>query len=101
MQAIAAYPGDTITRCSLQLIAHVFLRSKEIRYGEWAEIDFDKQEWRIPVSKMKGRKRDKAANPTAYHIVPLATQAIVILREVQALTGGGRNIFFRSQNCHR
>lgn len=93
MQAIAAYPGDTVTRCSLQLIAHVFLRSKEIRYGEWVEIDFDKQEWRVPVSKMKGRKRDKAANPTAYHIVPLATQAIAILREVQAMTGGGKYIF--------
>lgn len=93
MQAIAAYPGDTITRCALQLIAHVFLRSKEIRYGEWSEIDFDKCEWRIPVAKMKGRKRDKAANPTSFHIVPLATQSVAILREVQVITGEGRYIF--------
>lgn len=93
MVAIDEYSGSPITRCALQLTAHVFLRSKEIRFAEWSEIDFDRQEWRIPLSKMKGRKRDKESSPTAYHLVPLATQAISILREVQALTGGGKYVF--------
>ncbi len=74
MRAIARYSGSPITRCALQLTAHVFLRSKEIRLAEWSEIDFDKQEWRIPIAKMKGNKRDQEANPAAYHLVPLATQ---------------------------
>jgi integrase len=93
MKAIAAYQGSTITRCALQLTAHVFLRSKEIRFAEWSEIDFGRQEWRIPLSKMKGKKRDKDANPTAFHLVPLATQTLDILREVQALTGDGKYLF--------
>lgn len=93
MKAIAAYQGSTITRCALQLTAHVFLRSKEIRFAEWSEIDFSRQEWRIPLSKMKGKKRDKDANPTAFHLVPLATQTLNILREVQALTGDGKYLF--------
>jgi integrase len=93
MKAIAAYQGSPITRCALQFTAHVFLRSKEIRFAEWSEIDFDRQEWRIPLSKMKGKKREKDANPTAFHLVPLATQTINILREVQALTGDGKYLF--------
>ena len=93
MQAIAAYPGDTITRCALQLIAHTFLRSKELRLGEWQEIDFEKREWKIPVAKMKGRKRDKEANPNGFHLVPLAEQTLAILREVQAISGDGKFIF--------
>ena len=54
MAAIDAYSGSPITRCALQLTACVFLRSKEIRFAEWSEIDFDRQEWRIPLVKMKG-----------------------------------------------
>ena len=91
--AINRYSGSPITRCALQLTAHVFLRSKEIRFAEWPEIDFERQEWRISLSKMKGRKRDKEANSTAFHLVPLATQTVSILREVQALTGGGKFVF--------
>ncbi len=93
ISAINGYSGSPITRCALQLTAHVFLRSKEIRLSEWSEIDFDRQEWRIPLAKMKGRKRDKEASSTAFHLVPLATQTIQILREVQALTGGGKLVF--------
>jgi integrase len=52
--------------------------------AEWAEIDFDKAEWRIPANKMK---------KTALHIVPLPTQTVAILRELQPLTGAGQYIF--------
>jgi len=93
MAAIDEYSGSPITRCALQIMALVFLRSKEVRFAEWSEIDFDRQEWRIPLAKMKGRKRDKEASPTAFHLVPLATQTIAILRETQALTGEGKYVF--------
>ena len=45
------------------------------------------------MSKMKGKKRDKEATQTAFHLVPLATQTVNILREVQALTGDGKYLF--------
>lgn len=93
MAAIEGYSGSPITRCALQLTAHVFLRSKEIRFAEWSEIDFGNREWRIPLAKMKGRRRDKEAEQTSYHIVPLATQSISILREIQALTREGKYVF--------
>lgn len=93
LRAIDRYPGSPLTRCALQLTTHVFLRSKEIRFAEWSEIDFEKAEWRIPLAKMKGRKRDKEASGAAYHLVPLAHQVIDILREIQALSGQGQYLF--------
>ncbi len=93
LRAIDRYPGSPLTRCALQLTVHVFLRSKEIRFAEWTEIDFDRAEWRIPLAKMKGRKRDKEAGGNPFHLVPLATQVIAILREVQALSGQGKYLF--------
>lgn len=93
MAAIDEYSGSPITRCALQFMARVFLRSKEVRFAEWSEIDFERQEWRIPLAKMKGKKRDKEASPSAFHLVPLATQTLAILREAQALTGEGKYVF--------
>lgn len=84
MRAIDGYSGSLIARCGLRLAPYVFVRPGELRHAEWNEIDFDKGEWRIPAEKMKMKEQ---------HIVPLATQAIAILREVQKLTGSGKYVF--------
>jgi len=93
MRAFDRYHGSPITKHALQLAAHVFLRSTELRLAEWTEIDFEKAEWRVPMSRMKGRKRDKEASQTAYHLVPLAKQVLLILGEIHALTGHGKYLF--------
>jgi Integrase len=69
---------------ALQLAPYVFVRAKELAAAEWAEIDFEEAEWRIPAEKMKMRQM---------HIVPLSRQAIAILRELHTLTGEGRFLF--------
>lgn len=48
------------------------------------EINLEAVESRIPAEKMKAR---------VVHIVPLSTQAVAILRELQPLTGKGRRVF--------
>jgi len=78
MRAIDHYQGTFVTRCALRLAPLVFTRSGELRKAEWAEFDLEKAEWRIPAARMKMREQ---------HIVPLSTQAIAILRELQPLTG--------------
>ena len=93
MRAIARYHGSPITKHALQLAAYVFLRSGELRHAEWSEVDFETAEWRIPAARMKARKRDKEANPAGYHLVPLSTQVVAILRDLQALTGQGKYLF--------
>ncbi len=93
MRAFDRYHGSPLTKYALQIAVHVFLRSGEIRLAEWSEIDFDKAEWRIPISRMKGKKRDKEANPAGYHLVPLARQVLLILGEIHALSGQGKYLF--------
>lgn len=69
---------------ALKLSAMVFVRPGELRTAEWAEMDLDASEWRIPGSKMK---------MGIDHLVPLSTQAVAILRGVHSLTGHGRYVF--------
>ena len=78
LRAIDAYEGAWITRCALRLAPLVFVRPGELRQAQWAEFDFEKSEWRIPATRMKMRVQ---------HIVPMSTQAIAVLRDLQPLTG--------------
>lgn len=84
LRAIHAYQGHATTCAALKLAPLVFQRPHMIREAEWAEIKLDAAEWRIPAEKMK------MAND---HIVPLARQAVEILREVKKITGEGRYVF--------
>jgi integrase len=84
MRSIFDYTGHPCTVAALKLTPLVFVRPGELRTAEWAEIDLDVAEWRIPASKMK-MKVD--------HLVPLSTQAVALLRSVQPITGHGRYVF--------
>jgi integrase len=90
LRAIQSYEGYFVTKCALQLAPLFFVRPGELRHAEWDEFNFETNEWRIPAEKMKMR---------ATHIVPLSTQAIAILQELQTITGHGQYVFpsIRSQ----
>jgi integrase len=84
LRTIDGYTGQFTTRCALRLAPLLFVRPGELRHAEWAEFDLDAAEWRIPAHKMKMREA---------HVVPLSSQAVEILRELQPLTGRGRYCF--------
>jgi integrase len=84
MRSIFDYSGHPGTVVALKLSPLVFVRPGELRTAEWAEIDFDGAEWRIPGSKMK-MKND--------HIVPLSCQAVELLRGMHPISGHGRFVF--------
>ncbi len=84
LRAADGYQGAFVTKCALRLAPLVFVRPGELRKAEWSEIELEKAEWRISAEKMKMR---------AAHIVPLSTQALAILRELQPLTGASRFVF--------
>jgi integrase len=84
LRAIDGYVGSFVTQCALRLAPLVFVRPGELRNAEWSEFDLDGAEWRIPAERMKAREP---------HIVPLAAQAVAILRELHPLTGSGRFVF--------
>jgi integrase len=84
MRDIDRYQGTHIVRALLAITPLVFQRPGEIRQMEWKEIDFDKGLWEIPASKMKMKEP---------HIVPLCSQAIAILKDIQPLTAWGDYVF--------
>lgn len=83
LKAIHGYSGHPYAAAALKLAPLVFVRLGELRSAEWIEIDLDTAEWRIPGHKMKMRND---------HIVPLAKQAVDILRAVHAMTGHGKYV---------
>ncbi len=92
LRAIDGYAGSPEVRAALKLAPLVFVRPGELRQAEWSEFDLDAEDadhqpvpyWDIPGSRMKMREP---------HLVPLAPQAVAILRELQPLTGRGRYVF--------
>jgi len=84
LRAIYDYQGQPVTKAALKLAPLVFVRPGNLRAMEWSELDFDAAEWRIPAHKVKVREP---------HVVPLATQAVTLLRELHSLTGYGPYVF--------
>lgn len=82
LRAIDGYTGSPVTTAALRLAPLVFVRPGELRTARWADIDLEAREWRFIASK--------TGTP---HIVPLAAQAVEILRELHPLTGRGEYVF--------
>lgn len=82
LRAIDGFKGTFVVKCALLLSPMLFTRPGELRKAEWASFDLDKSEWRYFINKTKTE-----------HLVALSVQAVVILRELHALTGDGRFVF--------
>ena len=90
LRALEGYEGTLTVRCALRLAPLVFVRPGELRKAQWADIDLDNAEWRYTVTKTN-----------TPHIVPLARQAVEILRELQPLTGRGPFVFAGARSIKR
>jgi len=84
LQKLEAFDGAIQTKWALKFLLLTFVRTAELRGAEWKEMSLDKAEWRIPAERMKMREQ---------HIVPLSTQAIEVLREMQTHTGNRQFVF--------
>ncbi|PPU85878.1 integrase [Xanthomonas populi] len=84
LRAIEGFCGQPVTHAALKLAPLVFVRPGELRAAEWDEIDLDAAVWRIRPERMKMKSA---------HLVPLSSQAVAILRDLHALTGGGLHVF--------
>lgn len=91
LRAMADYQGNTVTRAALSLSALLLLRPGELRHMEWAWLDLDGATLTVPPEVMKRSKADKRNGVP--HIVPLAHQAVSILRDLQAETGHRSFVF--------
>lgn len=84
LNAIDGYEGTLVVEIALKLSPLLFCRPGELRHMEWSEIDWEQERWEIPASKMKMKEP---------HIVPLCTQAIDMLRQLEPLTSRGKYVF--------
>lgn len=84
LRAMDDFEGQATTRAALKLMAILFPRPGELRMAEWSEFDLDRAVWTIPASRTKMRRP---------HRIPLARQAVAILRDLQAITGAGKLVF--------
>ena len=91
LRGIWAYQGTPAVRAALKLAPLLFVRPGELRHAKWSQVDFERAEWVYPVSKQR-RKHIEAGRVRMAH-VPLATQALEVLRELQAHTGNGEYLF--------
>jgi len=84
LRAVDAFDGQPETVAALKLLPLVFTRPGELRLAEWSEFDLDKAVWTIPARRTKMRRE---------HLVPLPSQALAVLSDLKAITGGGRLVF--------
>ena len=93
MRAIDDYQGSQLIRGALVLSALLFQRPGNVRAMQWAALDLDGKAptWTIPAEEMKQSRYAKLNGRP--HVVPLAPQAVAILRELRPLSGHGAYVF--------
>lgn len=84
LRAIKLYKGGPVVRAALSLAPMLFQRPGELRGAAWSEIDLEAALWTIPAARMK-RNKDGKENGQP-HLVPLATQAVAILKALKPYT---------------
>ena len=77
------YNGDALTRLAMKLMAYTFVRTSEEIEAPWTEFNLGEARWVIPPERMK---------MDTPHIVPLARQAVEVLRALKLLTGSSKYI---------
>lgn len=90
LHRIDHYSGRPLTRLAVELTLLDFIRSSELRFARWSELDFETAMWTIPGERealegVKHSRRDsKMSSP---HLVPLSRQALTILEKIKSMNG--------------
>ena len=96
LHRIDTYTGRPLTRLAVELTLLVFIRSSELRFARWSEVDFDTAMWTIPGERepledvKHSHRGSKMRTP---HLVPLSHQALAILEKIKSLSGNRELIF--------
>jgi len=90
-ERIDTYKGRGLTRLTVMLSLHVFVRSSERRFARWSEFDLKRGTWEIPDTRpaLDGVPFSTRGTKMAgdIHLVPLSPQAVALLEQIHILTG--------------
>ncbi|QHD94439.1 integrase arm-type DNA-binding domain-containing protein [Proteus terrae subsp. cibarius] len=101
LQRIDDYKGRPLTKLAVKLTLLVFIRSSELRFARWDEIDFDNAMWTIPAEReaIEGVKYShRGSKMRTTHLVPLSRQAIEILKQIYQFSGNNELSFIGDHN---
>ncbi|WP_313508015.1 integrase arm-type DNA-binding domain-containing protein [Kosakonia sacchari] len=96
LHRIDKYTGRPLTRLAVELTLLVFIRSSELRFARWSEVDFETAMWTIPGERepLEGVKHShRGSKMRTPHLVPLSRQALAILEKIKSLSGNRELIF--------
>lgn len=75
---LIGYTGSVITKTATQIIMYTGVRTQELRFARWEDIDFEKRLWEIPPEVMKMKRP---------HIVPMSEQVVELFQLLKPITG--------------
>ncbi|HFN3649837.1 MULTISPECIES: tyrosine-type recombinase/integrase [Enterobacter cloacae complex] len=101
LRRIDGYTGRPLTRLAVELTLLIFIRSSELRFARWSEIDFETAMWTIPAEReaIEGVKHSqRGSKMRTPHLVPLSRQSLEILKQVHKLSGERDFVFVGDHN---
>ena len=81
---LAGYTGSVITKTATQIIMLTGVRTQELRFARWEDIDFETKLWEIPAEVMKMKRP---------HIVPLSEQVIALFKQLEPISKHHQLVF--------
>lgn len=78
LRDLAGYSGSVITKTATQIIMLTGVRTQELRFARWEDINFEKRLWEIPAEVMKMKRP---------HIVPMSDQVVALFESLKPITG--------------
>ena len=88
LKDLESYDGHPIIKLSTLILIHTFVRTGELRFAKWPELDFELKEWVIPADRTKMGTE---------HLVPLTPQVIELLNQLKQFNGQREYVFASPQ----
>ena len=82
LERIESFKGRKLTKLAVKLTLLIFIRSSELRFARWSEIDFENAMWTIP-----GEREPLPGVKHSPHLVPLSRQALELLKAISEISG--------------
>ncbi|HCT4685821.1 TPA: tyrosine-type recombinase/integrase [Morganella morganii] len=77
LKDLAGYTGSVITKTATKIILLTAVRTQELRFARWQDIDLEKGIWEIPAEVMKMKRP---------HIVPLSEQVVMLFKQLEPIS---------------
>ncbi|EPA0526332.1 tyrosine-type recombinase/integrase [Escherichia coli] len=90
LERIESFKGRKLTKLAVKLTLLIFIRSSELRFARWSEIDFENAMWTIPGERepLPGVKHShRGSKMKTPHLVPLSRQALELLKAIRVISG--------------